>query len=752
MTVCNEKTSINVIGSSAAFKQLLRLVDRVAPSQQTLLICGPTGCGKEVIAQLIHQRSKNPSAPFIDLNCGAIPEHLVEAELFGHVKGAFTGASGDRRGHLEMVGNGTLFLDEIGEMPLSVQPKLLRALETRTFRPIGSSDLRHFKGRVVAATHRNLLAQVKSGVFREDLYYRLGVITLDIPALSQRREDIPALIDYFSALQTHPLVFNSHAMSYLQQYPWPGNVRELRNLVDRLAALSDSHLITREVLDTFMPSSQLEVKVSSDLLADAMLALPGLDKLVAVEQLLIDRALQRTSGNKTAAAQLLGISRKSVERRIHGRMDKRPIALKHLQEGMRLMHCSAYHDAIVDLQKGLQLLVGIALDDEVRQLHYNLYRQLSTSYQILYGWLSHDALKYHNDAISLGKKAGDESELAGLLFWRWSAQLMSLDLPHVRTLAQELLQRGLTEKNASIWSEAHVALASALFWLGDNQEVLTCLARSKLLTAPCQYADQQGLDLVGMALTLKGLALFQQGEFKKSKEIAKKLASRAMGEDIIAFHRVISLRGAAWLACLFEDSDSLGRLTHELASQAQQYGFTFYQGLAKVLKGCYLLTQHDYVQAKQYMTEGGDSHLFCQEGKLFHSFQAWKRGELLLQSGEAQQCDVLMSQALDLAFKHQERAYLSELMEVKARARLALNDIVGAEQGFRCAITTAQTLGIVPAQIIATSELARLLNQSQRKAEAVALLSSILKNIDSQLAPPFVNRAIQLLAELDKAE
>lgn len=446
MTVCNEKTSINVIGSSAAFKQLLRLVDRVAPSQQTILICGPTGCGKEVIAQLIHQRSKNPSAPFIDLNCGAIPEHLVEAELFGHVKGAFTGASGDRRGHLEMVGNGTLFLDEIGEMPLSVQPKLLRALETRTFRPIGSSDLRHFKGRVVAATHRNLLAQVKSGVFREDLYYRLGVITLDIPALSQRREDIPALIDYFSALQTHPLVFNSHAMSYLQQYPWPGNVRELRNLVDRLAALSDSHLITREVLDTFMPSSQLEVKVSSDLLADAMLALPGLDKLVAVEQLLIDRALQRTSGNKTAAAQLLGISRKSVERRIHGRMDKRPIALKHLQEGMRLMHCSAYHEAIVDLQKGLQLLVGIALDDEVRQLHYNLYRQLSTSYQILYGWLSHDALKYHNDAISLGKKAGDESELAGLLFWRWSAQLMILDLPHVRTLAQELLQRGLTEK------------------------------------------------------------------------------------------------------------------------------------------------------------------------------------------------------------------------------------------------------------------------------------------------------------------
>ncbi|AKP33712.1 sigma-54 interaction domain-containing protein [Yersinia aleksiciae] len=747
MPASEVNSSINVIGSSPAFSQLLRLVERVAPSQQSLLICGPTGCGKEVIAQLVHQHSKNPSAPFIDLNCGAIPEHLVEAELFGHVKGAFTGASGDRRGHLEMVGSGTLFLDEIGEMPLSVQPKLLRALETRTFRPIGSSDVRHFKGRVVAATHRNLLTQVKSGVFREDLYYRLGVITLDIPALNQRREDIPALIEYFASLQTHRLVFNAHAMSHLQQYPWPGNVRELRNLVDRLAALSDTHLITREVLDTFMPTAQLEVKVSSDLLADAMLALPGSDKLVVVEQLLIERALQRTTGNKTAAAQLLGISRKSVERRIQGRMDKRPIALQHLQEGMRLMQCAAYHEAIADLQKGLQLLVGITLDEEVRQLHYNLYRQLSLSYQMLHGWLSHDALKYHNDAITLGKKTGDESELAELSFWRWSAQLMALDLPLVRTLAQELLQRGQTEKTAQIWREAHIALASTLFWLGDNQEVLTCLLRSKLLSTPGEYTDQQGLDLVGMALTLEGLALLQLGNFKRAREIAKKLELRAADENIITFHRVISLRGAAWLACLFEDSDSLGRLTHGLETVTQQYGFAFYQGLGKLLKGCHLLMQHDYAQAELHMLDGDETYLFCQGGKLFHSFQAWKRGELLLLSGQPQQCDTLISSALELAFKHQERAYLSELMVVKARAREALNDLIGAEQGFRCAIATAQTLGVVPAQLVATHELANLLAQTRRKPEAITLLSSMLKSIDLHGAPPFVSRATQRLSE-----
>ncbi|CNJ05606.1 sigma 54-interacting transcriptional regulator [Yersinia mollaretii] len=750
MSGCDDNQSINVIGSSPALNELLRLVDRVAPSQQNILICGPTGCGKEVIAQLIHQRSKNPSAPFIDLNCGAIPEYLVEAELFGHIKGAFTGASGDRRGHLEMVSNGTLFLDEIGEMPLSVQPKLLRVLETRTFRPIGSSEVRQFKGRVVAATHRNLLTQVKSGVFREDLYYRLGVITLDIPALSQRREDIPALIEYFASLQTHPLVFNAHAMSHLQQYPWPGNVRELRNLVDRLAALSDTHLITREVLDTFMPTAQLEMKFSSDLLADAMLALPGGDKLVVVEQLLIERALQRTTGNKTAAAQLLGISRKSVERRIQGRRDKRPLARQYLQEGIRLMQCAAYPAAIADLQKGLHLLVGITLDEEVRQLYYSFYRQLSLCYQILQGWLSQDALKYHNDAISLGKKIGDESELAGLFFWRWSAKLMVLDLPQARALAQELLQRGQSEKTVLIWSEAYIALASVLFWLGDNQEVLACLLRSKLLSTPSEYADQQSIDLVGMALTLEGLALFQLGKFKRAKERARQLELRAADENIMAFHRVISLVGAAWLACLFEDSDSLGPLTRALETQTQHYGFTFYQGLGKVLKGCYLLMQQDYVQAEQCMIDGYDANLSGQGGKLFHSFQAWKRGELLLLSGDPQQCDALIAQALDVAFKHQERAYLSELIVIKARARWALDDLIGAEHDFRSAIATAQTLGIVPAQIVATHELANLLAQTQRKPEAITLLSRVLKSVDPRGGPPSLRRATQLLSELEQ--
>lgn len=190
-----------VIGTAPNFKSLLRIVDLVAPTNRAVLICGPTGAGKEVIARLIHRLSSNPDTPFIDINCGSIPEHLIEAEFFGHTKGAFTGAVANRVGYFELAGAGTLFLDEIGELPLSLQPKLLRVLEMRTFRPVGSTEVRHFRGRIVAATHRDLQALVAGNTFREDLYYRLANFVLDIPGLDQRKEDIPALVSHFVSLQ-----------------------------------------------------------------------------------------------------------------------------------------------------------------------------------------------------------------------------------------------------------------------------------------------------------------------------------------------------------------------------------------------------------------------------------------------------------------------------------------------------------------------------------------------------------------------
>ena len=205
------------IGDSPAFRTLMHLIDRVAPTDHALLVSGPTGAGKEVVAHLLHHRGRQTGAPFVDLNCGALPEHLVESELFGHVKGAFTGANGDHPGLFGLAGRGTVFLDEIGELPLALQPKLLRVMETRTFRPVGGSASRRFEGRVIAASHRDLADLVRQGKFREDLYYRLAVFTLDVPGLGQRKDDIPALVNHFAALQPRTLHFSDEAMDRLRE-------------------------------------------------------------------------------------------------------------------------------------------------------------------------------------------------------------------------------------------------------------------------------------------------------------------------------------------------------------------------------------------------------------------------------------------------------------------------------------------------------------------------------------------------------
>lgn len=303
-----------LISGSAAFQRLGRLIDLIAPSPSAALICGPSGAGKEVVAQLLHHRGRERDAPFVDLNCGAIPEHLVESELFGHTRGAFTGALNARTGLFAQARHGTLFLDEIGELPLSLQPKLLRVLETRTFRPVGAAERSHFAGRIVAATHRDLLAMVKAGTFREDLYYRLAVLVLEVPGLDQRREDIPALVAHFAAAQARRLTFTAGAVERLACHVWRGHVRELRNFIERLSVLAEKPLIDAETVAAFLPCQQAEPSGLSRL-GEALLQLDGKNKLKAVEHFLVDFALRRAGGNKTAAARTLGVSRKAIERR-----------------------------------------------------------------------------------------------------------------------------------------------------------------------------------------------------------------------------------------------------------------------------------------------------------------------------------------------------------------------------------------------------------------------------------------------------
>ncbi len=234
-------SSQNIIGQSIAIEELRTLIDMVGPSDSTVLILGDSGTGKELVARALHDSSTRANGPFIPVNCGAIPRDLLESELFGHRKGAFTGAISDRKGRFEMADQGTLFLDEIGDMPIDLQVKLLRVLQERQIDPVGSLLSVPINVRVIAATHKDIVGLIEKQRFREDLYYRLNVMPIEIRALSERRDDVPVLFDHFARQHAgdnkQPIRLHPSSMQLFLEYGWPGNVRELANLVDRYSSL-----------------------------------------------------------------------------------------------------------------------------------------------------------------------------------------------------------------------------------------------------------------------------------------------------------------------------------------------------------------------------------------------------------------------------------------------------------------------------------------------------------------------------------
>jgi len=306
-----------MVGQSVPMMDLRAQIGRVARSMAPVLVLGQSGSGKELVVQELRRVGPRPAAPLLDLNCGAIPEALIESQLFGHKRGAFTGAERDQEGYLSAVGRGYLFLDEIAELPLPLQAKLLRVLESGQYRMVGSTKEIQFRGRVVAATHADLMDRVAEGRFREDLYYRLAVLELHVPGLSERPEDIPLLLSHFAARQERPLSFSEEAVRRLEAHPWAGNVRELRNVVTRAAILSDETVVSEATVERLLRKCARGPGASSkalSTLADAVLELDVGDKLQAVQSVLIERSLACCGGNKSAAARALGVHRKVLER------------------------------------------------------------------------------------------------------------------------------------------------------------------------------------------------------------------------------------------------------------------------------------------------------------------------------------------------------------------------------------------------------------------------------------------------------
>ncbi|WP_224367531.1 sigma-54-dependent transcriptional regulator [Hyalangium versicolor] len=314
--VASEK--VKWVGSSQASQRLRALIQRVAQSDRPVLVVGPTGAGKELVVQSIHALGPVSDEPLLDINCGAIPGELMESQFFGHEKGSFSGAERRHEGVFKRVGKGTLFLDEIAELPMPLQSKLLRVLETRRFQPVGATTDEKFLGRIVAATHANLEDRVRAGLFREDLLFRLHVLEIVVPSLEERRDDIPELLQHFACQQQPPLQFSPEAVEMLRKARWQGNVRQLRNMVERLAVISEEEIITPKSFEALASRerSAIQAQAPIDALVDAVLALPMADKLDLMAQALISRALARVQGNKSAAARLLGVNRKVIERRV----------------------------------------------------------------------------------------------------------------------------------------------------------------------------------------------------------------------------------------------------------------------------------------------------------------------------------------------------------------------------------------------------------------------------------------------------
>jgi two-component system response regulator AtoC len=306
-----------IVARSAPMVKALELAGKVAKHPSPVLLSGASGTGKELVARLIHTESARAAGPFVPVNCGAIPETLLESEFFGYVKGAFSGAEGDRKGLFEAAEGGTLFLDEVGELPGSLQVKLLRALQEGEVRRVGSTEVRSVDVRIVSATNRDLEEAVRDGEFREDLYYRLAVVPIHLPALRVRKEEIPELVRYFverhaERLGLHATSITAEAMKALLDYDWPGNIRELENVLERSMVLTEGDVVDEPDLPESIRSGKAPFEASGFSGDDLSVK----RRTAQLERELIERALERTGGNRTKAADLLELSPRALRYKI----------------------------------------------------------------------------------------------------------------------------------------------------------------------------------------------------------------------------------------------------------------------------------------------------------------------------------------------------------------------------------------------------------------------------------------------------
>ncbi len=723
-----------VIGSSAAMTKLIEDICQLSQSDLPVLITGPTGSGKELVATLLHQLSSPSDSPFLDVNCGAIPEALIESQLFGHMKGAFTGATMNKEGFFTLAATGSLFLDEIGELPLWQQTKLLRVLETNQYRPVGGSVNLHFRGRIITATHANLKEMVGEKRFREDLFYRLNTLTLHVPSLNERSEDIPLLIKHFMKRHSKKIGFSDQAMKRLENAHWSGNVRELKNAIDKIVIMSKSQEIDVDELKNYITIVDNDHSYQLNHLAEQLLKLNVPNKLIAIENAMVQLALKNCKGNKSSAARALGVHRKYIERKLNQLNDSTQSIKDLYQLAAEKMQCCDYKGALNDLQKLLSYIDNAMITQENETLELEALIMMGSCLRTFNGWNHPDVISIYEKSVYLANKLNNLDKLHSVHFGLWVNQLLVLDLDDALLTMFSYKREAEHLNNVASIAHATIFLANTYFWMGEHQKMVYHL---QLFLELYQHEQQIVIDLGQdpfiYYLMFKALHNVHIGKIEQSKEMFTKLLNYAHELDH-PFCLATSLQAGAWISYIIKEYDDSYQYAEQLLVLAKKYDFIFFEGMAEIFIGHKLAYQNNYNKGQDMINTAYRKKINAgtDSGKLFNSMYGIIFSDISLFSGDYKTGLDVLEKTITVSIEHKEYCYFPDALLMQARLNLALNNLDDAESLLKEAITKAQKSGSKICEYNSSCELASLYMKNSKMLEVKKILMPMMLRFSEQ--------------------
>ena len=677
-----------VIGKTERMHKLYRDAVKAAQYRLPVLIRGETGSGKEWLASVIHSCGCEPCAPFLDVNCGAVTASLMESLFFGHEKGAFTGASQARDGYFSQVGSGTIFLDEIGELPVDLQPKLLRVLETGFFRPVGASQSIRFKGRIVAATHRDLEAMVKQGRFREDLFHRLNVLTLQIPSLKERKEDIPQLVDFFLSKSKKKVRLTDCAVNLLEAQQWSGNIRQLRNTIEKICVFSSEEVLNAVSIRSFLSNSVCCAEDELKQVVTKILDLNISNKMATVESLLIKEALKRYEGNKTRTAEELGLHRKALERRVKLMTTSVEALGASLKKIKKMQEDGAHVDVIEATDKCYRKSMHLSYCREVLDLRYEFLRIRCLSEREFYGWNAPCVMESYNEVVKLSWVLNDSGKLAFNLFGLWSVHLMNNELKEALVVAEQLQSLSVEMRCRSTKCKAVIALANTQFWMGRLEESTKNLDEFQVLyDQDLNTVKESGIDLLPLYLFLKGVVNCLSGRFNSAFAVVGKLKEYVEVNSHF-FSQVVSYQALMIIEFFFSHHEKSNSYALKLIELTEMMEYRLYHGLGLVFHGAYI-NRYCREKGAAIMAQGISE---CRgTGEVFMPFYSLIRSKILMEAETVQLALKQLDEGIDFAVSGENYAFYPELLFLQSVSMATLG-MDGYKNGLR------KAYGLVKAQ------------------------------------------------------